>query len=161
LDVAPPTIPVGIAPPEEVPDALGLDQLVMSVGPSEKGHEGVTDVTRGLIPAEVPKQPAPPQPPPKRERIRVNALQEAKLLFKPDPVYPELARRARVSGTVILDVQIDEEGNVSDIRVLSGHPLFNTAAVEAVRRWKYSPTVLNGEPVPVVATVTVIFRLNQ
>ena len=160
LDLAPQMIPVGVAPPEEVPDALGLERLVMHEGISQRGREGLRDGI-GLIPTELPKQIPPPQPPRPRERIRVGTIQESKLIFKPDPVYPELARRVRVSGTVVLDVQIDEEGNVSDVRVLSGHPLLTAAAVEAVRRWKYSPTVLNGEPVPVVATVTVIFRLNQ
>jgi protein TonB len=77
-----------------------------------------------------------------------------------EPVYPELAKRARVQGRVILVVTVDEEGNVSDIRVSSGHPLLDEAALTAVRQWKYSPTLLNGEPVPVIATVTVIFNLK-
>jgi len=57
-------------------------------------------------------------------------------------------------------VTVDEEGNVSDIKVTNGHPLLNDAAKTAVAQWKYSPTLLNGEPVPVIATVTVIFKLN-
>jgi protein TonB len=122
--------------------------------------EEAGDVISTLIPREIPKQPEPALPQPRREPIRVGTIRESKLIFRPEPVYSELARRVRVSGTVVLDVQIDEEGNVSDVRVLSGHPLLAGAAVEAVRRWRYTPTVLNGEPVPVVATVTVIFRLN-
>ena len=61
---------------------------------------------------------------------------------------------------MILEVTVDEEGNVSDIRVLRGHPLLEEEAVRAVRQWKYSPTLLSGEPVPVIATVTVIFNLR-
>ena len=87
-------------------------------------------------------------------------VQESKLIKKIEPVYPELAKRARVSGTVILTVTVDEEGSVADIKVLKGHPLLDDSAVAAVRQWKYSPTLLNGEPVPVIATVTVIFNLR-
>jgi protein TonB len=79
---------------------------------------------------------------------------------KVEPEYPQLARMARVSGTVILQVTVSEEGDVTDVRVLRGHPLLNDASVNAVRQWKYSPTLLNGEPVPVSATVTVFFNLR-
>ena len=97
----------------------------------------------------------------KRDPIRVGGnVQESKLIRKVDPVYPELAKRARVTGRVILIVTVDEEGNVTDIRVSSGHPLLNEAAISAVKQWKYSPTLLNGEPVPVTATVTVFFNLK-
>ena len=87
-------------------------------------------------------------------------VQESKLIRRVAPVYPELAKRARVQGKVVLVVTVDEEGNVSDIRVSTGHPLLNEAAISAVKQWKYSPTLLNGEPVPVIATVTVIFNLK-
>jgi TonB family protein len=93
--------------------------------------------------------------------IRVGSnIQESKLVHKVAPEYPKLAMRARVQGKVILVVTVDEEGNVSDVQTVSGHPLLNDAAVIAVRQWKYSPTYLNGEAVPVIATVTVIFRLD-
>jgi protein TonB len=105
--------------------------------------------------------PPPPPKPVKREALRVGGnVQESKLIRKVEPVYPELAKRARVSGVVILVVTVDEEGNVTDVKVNKGHALLNEAAVNAVRQWKYSPTTLNGEPVPVIATVTVIFNLK-
>jgi protein TonB len=87
-------------------------------------------------------------------------VQESKLIKKVEPVYPELAKRARVSGVVILQVTVDEEGSVTELRVLRGHPLLDEEAKRAVQQWKYSPTLLNGEPVPVIATVTVIFNLK-
>jgi protein TonB len=97
----------------------------------------------------------------KREPIRVGGnVQESKRIRYMEPIYPELAKRARVQGKVILIVTIDEEGNVTDIRVTSGHPLLNPAAVSAVTQWKYSPTLLNGEPVPVIANVIVTFNLK-
>jgi protein TonB len=90
----------------------------------------------------------------------ISSLQESKLVKRVDPVYPHLAIIGRQSGIVILDVKVDEDGNVESVRILKGHPLFNDAATSAVMQWKYSPTILNGEPIPVVATVTVIFNLR-
>lgn len=88
-------------------------------------------------------------------------VMEPHLNRKVTPRYPELARLAHVEGTVDLVVSIDEEGNVTDIRVSQGHPFLNDMAVDAVRQWKYAPMFLNGEAVPVVATVTVIFKLDN
>ena len=119
---------------------------------------GVVGGVLGGIPA-----PAPPPPPPvqKKEPIRVGGnVQASKLVNRVEPVYPELAKRARVQGTVVLQVLVDEQGSVADIKVISGHQLLRDAASGAVRQWKYSPTLLNGEPVKVIATVTVLFVLK-
>jgi protein TonB len=88
-------------------------------------------------------------------------VQESKLLLKVVPVYPALAIVARAAGSVILEAEIDEEGNVANVKIVSGHPLLVNAAAQAVKRWKYSPTLLNGEPQSVLATVTVVFRLKE
>ncbi|MFH1573769.1 MAG: M56 family metallopeptidase, partial [Acidobacteriota bacterium] len=94
----------------------------------------------------------------RREPIRVGSnVQQTKLIHRVDPVYPEKARQARVAGQVILQVSINEEGLVSEAKVMKGHPLLNDATVLAVQRWRYSPTFLNGEAVPVIATVSVSF----
>jgi TonB family protein len=77
------------------------------------------------------------------------------------PVYPPLAQEARVQGLVILEGVIDEQGNIADVKVLRGVPLLNDAAIEAVRQWKYTPTLLNGVPVPVIMTMTVTFTLQD
>jgi TonB family protein len=95
-----------------------------------------------------------------RQPIRVGeSVQESKLIRRVEPVYPELAKRARVEGRALLVITVDEEGNVSEIRVVAGHPLLVESALSAVKQWKYSPTLLNGEPVPVIAVVTVRFSL--
>ena len=73
------------------------------------------------------------------------------------PVYPDIARVARVSGIVVVECTIDPSGHVTDARVLTGHPLLNSAAVEAVRQWRYTATRLNNVPVAVLMTVTVRF----
>lgn len=77
------------------------------------------------------------------------------------PVYPPLAQEGRVQGLVILEGVIDEQGNIADVKVLRGVPLLNDAAVEAVRQWRYAPTLLNGVPVPVIMTMTVTFTLDR
>ena len=76
-----------------------------------------------------------------------------------DPIYPEIARAARVQGFVILECTLTPEGNVSNLRVLSGHPLLDAAALRAVQQWRFTPTLLNGVPVPVILTVRVRFQL--
>jgi protein TonB len=76
------------------------------------------------------------------------------------PVYPSVARQARVEGMVILEATIDPHGSVTDVKVLRGIPLLDAAAIDAVKQWRYSPTLLNGVPVPIVMTVTVNFRLS-
>jgi len=86
-------------------------------------------------------------------------VQESKLISRVEPVYPELAKRARVSGRVIMVVTANEEGVVTDVRVTNGHPLLVDAAVSAVKQWRYSPTLLNGAPVPVTFAVTCIFQM--
>jgi TonB family protein len=77
-----------------------------------------------------------------------------------NPVYPALAVAARVEGSVVLECVLTTEGRVSEVTVASGHPLLNDAAVAAVRGWRYRPTLLNGEPVSVILTVTVSFSLR-
>ena len=85
----------------------------------------------------------------------------AKLLRKPEPVYPPLAKMARIQGVVRLEAIIAKGGTVKDLKVLSGHPLLVKAALDAVQRWRYQPTLLNGEPVEVLTTIDVFFRLTR
>lgn len=94
------------------------------------------------------------------KQIGGNVLR-SRLIKKVEPVYPDIAKRKRIQGLVILVVTVDEEGNVADIRVTRGQPELTGAAVEAVKQWKYSPTVLEGKPIPVTATVTVNFVLGR
>ena len=79
-----------------------------------------------------------------------------------DPVYSDVARKARTSGVVIVEAIIDKEGNVDQVKVLKGLPMgLSEAAVEAVKQWKFKPGTLNGEPVEVIFNLTVNFSLNQ
>ena len=73
------------------------------------------------------------------------------------PEYPPLASAARVSGTVVVEVTVDEEGKVMSARAVSGHPLLKDAAVDAARGWMFTPTTLSGVPVKVIGTITFNF----
>ena len=81
------------------------------------------------------------------------------LLKRVPPTYPPIALSARVSGIVILESTIGVDGRVIDAKILRSVPLLDQAALDAVRQWEYTPTLLNGTPVPVVMTATVSFSL--
>jgi periplasmic protein TonB len=105
---------------------------------------------------------APPPPKPTVTRTRVGgAVQAAKLVNRVTPVYPPLARQTRISGTVRLHAIIGKNGMVEQLQVESGHPLLVQSALDAVRQWRYQPTLLNGEPVEVDTEIDVIFSLAQ
>ena len=87
-------------------------------------------------------------------------VQLSKIIKKVEPEYPELAKRARVQGVVVLSITVDETGHVSEVRVIRGHPLLDPSAIGAVQQWVFSPTLLNGQPVPVQSTITVVFNLK-
>ena len=106
--------------------------------------------------------PPPPTPPPAPIQImRVSGLQAPRKIRDVAPRYPAIAQASRVEGVVILEAVIAEDGSVQDVRVLRSKPLLDDAALEAVRQWRFTPTLLGGHPVPVVMTVTVSFTLNK
>ena len=94
--------------------------------------------------------------------IRVGGnVQAAKLIRQPKPVYPPLAKQARIQGTVRFNAVIGKDGTIQNLTVVSGHPLLIPSAQEAVKQWVYKPTLLNGEPVEVVTQIDVNFTLSQ
>src|SRR5919109_2072657 len=101
----------------------------------------------------VPKIAAP-------QRVRVSqGVTEGLLTRKVQPVYPPLAKTARIQGDVVLNAVISKNGAIENLRVMSGHPMLVTSALDAVKQWKYRPYILNGEPVEVETTITVKFTL--
>jgi periplasmic protein TonB len=104
----------------------------------------------------------PPSPPSNTaKRIKLGGqVQAAKVISQPSPIYPALARQARIQGNVILHAVLDQNGRVSELHVISGHPLLVQAALDAVKQWRYQPTLLNNEPVEVDTTITVTFVLG-
>ncbi len=115
---------------------------------------GIVNSTSSL--AYVPKlQPVVPQ------RIRISqGVTSGLLIHKVEPSYPVLAKSARIQGNVLLKAIIDKDGNIQDLQLLSGHPMLVPAAINAVKQWRYRPYLLNGQPVEVETTITVIFTLT-
>jgi len=105
------------------------------------------------------KTDPPPKPPVQRIR-QGGKITSANIIKKVAPKYPGKARAAGIQGKVTLHVIIGKDGSVSQVDVIAGHPLLIQAAIDAVRQWKYRPTLLNGEPVEVDTTIEVIFTLN-
>jgi protein TonB len=130
------------------PPALGFaGALGLSIGPVT----ALTPPSRPVEPAKAADKPHPVG----------GDVQAAKLIRKVIPAYPELARRARVSGTVRLVGVIAKDGTIEQLQVVSGNPLLVPSAVDAVRQWVYRPTTLNGVVVEVIAPIDVIFTLAQ
>ena len=137
-----------------LPPEAPLVEGPMSTGP------GVDLLNMAPVPAErVNRQGAVASAP---QRVPVmSTIEAAKLISRVQPIYPSLAIQARIQGNVLLHAIISKEGGVSELQVLSGHPLLVNAALEAVRQWRYSPTLLSGQPVEVETTITVTFVLGQ
>jgi protein TonB len=152
-DAVPTEEPDSLAPePRDLPDTapLGSDVVLGTPG----------DVTGDALvgPPPAPRVAAlpPPLPP-----VRVGSgIRPPQKVHHVAPSYPDIARSARVSGVVILEALIGEDGSIRDVKVLRSVPLLDTPALEAVRQWRFTPTLLNGVPVPVIMTVTVSFTLN-
>jgi TonB family protein len=103
----------------------------------------------------------PPPPLPQDSPIRVGStIAGTNLVRNVAPVYPPAAQAARIQGTVLLQTTIDKTGHVASVSVISGHPLLNDAAIDAVKQWTYQPILLNGQPIDVITTVTVNFTLQ-
>jgi TonB family protein len=131
-------------------DGAGVGLCLSNCGPGGPGDGGTADA---LLPA-LERRAAP-------LRARTGGvIREPRKVRHVAPEYPALAVAARVQGRVVLDCVIDEDGRVSSVTVLKPQPLLEAAAVDAVRQWRYVPTLLNGTRVSVLLTVTVDFRLR-
>lgn len=127
---------------------------------------GVADLANklsvGFVPALATRIEQPVRTPPQPEKPRAigGDVLEAKILNRVIPEYPPLARQARISGIVHLVGVIGRDGVVKSLQVVGGHPMLVKSALAAVEQWRYRPTLLNGEPVEVVAPITVNFTLQ-
>jgi protein TonB len=153
-DAAPIAAPTGVAPETERPPSAPSASIVDGV---TNGLPFGSDTLGGGAPP-----PPPPAPPPVQPPIRLHAgITAPRKIVDVAPVYPSIAQAARKQGVVILETVIDARGNVQSVHVLRSVPLLDDAAVAAVRQWRFTPALLNGEPVPVVMTVTVNFKLQD
>jgi periplasmic protein TonB len=157
---APTVIPKTIAQIKEAPLPPGSSG---TVGGVEGGMPGglMGGVIGGLIGSSAPPPPPPPKPAaPKRIRVG-GQVEAAKVIFGPQPEYPSIAKMARVQGVVRLAAVISENGTIQDLRLISGPPLLVKSAMDAVSRWRYQPTLLNGDPVQVETEIDVNFTLQE
>ena len=158
------------AAPRSAPDHIEAEVPLPPAGLAsdviEAGADGAGRVPGGLSLDDftAPMTVIVPSPPPpvKPSAYRTGgAIREPRKIHHVAAVYPEIARTARVEGVVILEATIDERGVVSGARVLRSVPLLDQAALSALRQWRYTPTLLNGVPVPVLMTVTFRFSLSD
>jgi protein TonB len=158
--MAPTVIPkqVNLIKEEELPPDPGMVGVMGGVpGGIPGGQAG--GVLGGII-GGIGNLPPPPKETPKRIVVGGN-VQQARLINQARPIYPPLAKQARISGTVRLQAVIAKDGTIQELQVMSGHPLLVQSALDAVRQWRYHPTLLNGEPVEVATTIDVIFTLSS
>ncbi len=153
--------PSATAAPVEAPDVVVPQAAVPGgvVGGVPGGVEGgeVGGVTNGIVGGIVgtPPPPAPTAP------VRVGGqITTPQLVKRVEPRYPAVAVAAKLSGTVILELTVDDAGRVTDVEVLRSQGLLDKAAVDAVKQWRYSPLVLNGIPTPFIVTVTMNFSMR-
>ncbi len=153
---APTTVPPHIDMTPDAPEPPS----VFAAGPTGPPvFASLQNTTIAPLPAPAPvvkPQPAPTGP------VRVGGgVQSAKLVFGPRPAYPHTALITRTQGTVRIQAIIGRDGSISNLQVISGHPLLIEAARQAVQQWRYQPTLLNGEPVEVITEIDVNYRIGK
>jgi protein TonB len=159
-------------PPADAPLSIRVSfAFPSSEKPRLVAHDGWPVTPPGRASGFVPPPPPPPPPPPTAQETTSpswaeDALRVGGSVGPPtktrhiNPKYPELAQAAGVQGVVILEARVGVDGKVSHARVLRSVPLLDQAALDAVMQWEYQPTLLNGQPVPIMITVTVQFTLT-
>jgi protein TonB len=167
LLTAPVSIPQGIKPvvdtPEPPTERAGLGPWVIGGipgGPPDGVLQGVIGSPLGN------KEPPPPPPvvhaaPRPKMVLRGGDVTAAQALYQPKPVYPQLAVIAHIQGTVVLQAIIGTNGTIQDLKSLGGPALLIPAAINAVKTWRYQPTLLNSEPVEVLTEIDVKFTLGE
>lgn len=171
LATRPPSAPASTTtstpgPPTKAPDHIAPEQTIVppSIAIGDRADGGVDFGTPGSVALSLPPSPPPPAPEPAKPQgpVRVAQLPEPPhKTVDVRPVYPEIARAAHKEGTVILEAVLDTTGRVTQLRVLRSEPLLDQAALDAVRQWRYSPSLFYGKPVSVLMTITVRFTLQQ
>jgi protein TonB len=142
---------------EEAPPPMAATGGVVGGVPGGVPGGQMGGVIGGIVsstPVAVPRVAPPPQ------RVRISqGVTEGMLVHKVQPIYPPLARQARIQGTVVLQAIISKTGTIENLHLVGGPPMLVPAAMDAVKQWRYRPYILNGEPVEVETQVTVNFTL--
>jgi periplasmic protein TonB len=147
------------AAPTQAPTGIKDEPEVINDTPPDRPGIFLGDTIDTVVPTPpvvVAKAPPPLEP------VRIGGtIRQPQKVHNVDPVYPAIAQAARVQGIVILEATLAPDGRISNARILRSIPLLDQAALDAVRQWQYTPTLLNGEPVPVIMTITVMFTLSK
>jgi protein TonB len=160
-----PTTGVVAAPveaPARIEPEVGFDAGAEGVPGGVEGGipGGVLDGIVGGLPTDTPPPPPPP-PPVAKGPVRIGgAMKAPALVRRVEPVYPPMALAAHLEGTVILEAIVDKDGAVQEVKVLRSQGMFDKAAIAAVRQWRYSPLLLNGQPERFILTVVLTFGLD-
>ena len=150
--------------PEKITADAGPDPVpYLPQGTGASYSDPLAGITESVqVAREAPVKQAATGPAPKPTMLRVGTgVQAAKLIRQVKPIYPQLARAARMSGMVRLQAIIAPDGRIRNLQLIDGPPLLVSAALDAVKQWRYEPTLLNGEPVEVITSIEVNFTLSQ
>ena len=151
------------AAPIEAPATITAESIVPST-PEPVGVEGGVEggIEGGVVGGIVGGLLEAPPPPPPRTPVRIGGrITAPALIYRVDPKYPDFAAQAQIEGLVILEATVDTEGRVQAVQVLRSHGLLDQAAIDAVKQWRYSPLILNGQPFPFILTVSVRFSVRR
>jgi len=139
---------------DEPPPSAGPAGVIGGIGVPGGVAGGVMGSVLSSVPTAVPKAATP-------QRVRVSqGVTQGLLIHRVQPLYPPLARQARIQGVVVLQALIGKDGSIQNLHVVSGHPMLTNSALEAVKEWRYKPYYLNGEAVEVETTINVNFTLS-
>jgi protein TonB len=148
------------AAPVEEPEEIKAEPVDTNFDRNTGVEGGIPGGVVGGVVGGLPEAPPPPPPPP-TQPVRVGGqIKQPTKTKHVNPQYPPIAQSARVQGVVIIEAVIGPNGRVQDARVLRSIPLLDQAALDAVKQWEFTPTLLNNVPVPVIMTVTVQFTLS-
>jgi periplasmic protein TonB len=135
----------------QAPEGFVGDGMGLPTGSRDGLPVSLFSGSHSVMPAALPKP---------TRAFRTSYMLEGSLIRRVEPVYPALARSARVQGSVVLFATISSSGTIENLRAISGHPLLVGAAINAVKQWRYRPYILNGEPTEVETEITVNFLLQ-
>lgn len=158
--IAPRYVPQQIAQIKEAPLEEDMSGATGGVPGGVPGGQ-MGGVIGGVIGGVLGKGIVPVAPMNPKKPVRVGGhIRAPKPVYQPAPLYPVIARQARVAGVVVVDAILDEQGNVMEMKIVSGPPLLYQAAMDALKQWKYEPTYLNETPISVQMIVNVTFQLS-
>jgi len=158
--ITPPSIPKEVAIVDETtePPQISYNTNPGVEGGTGAGSDGVWKSINDSL-SHVAPVPVVAAPTIKRT-FRTSSMLQGSLIRRVEPVYPPLARSARIQGTVILAAVISKAGTIENLRLISGHPMLVPAAIDAVSQWRYKPYILNDEAIEVETRITVNFVLG-